>query len=165
MIRERMLNLGKSALLAILFAGCASWLVGGFIVSLAADDALESAINDLQAVATDRGGVVRSVHRNDSLSYSITAIVREDQLGRLQNLLSDQPDSVTREYVHAPSGEHEDYLRVGIDIEMSPEQYSSEWERLSVSPDVILAMSIWFFAIFLCLFLIFGFLAFEPALL
>ena len=164
MSRERMLNLGLSALVGILFAGGVSCLIGFSVVSLAADDALESAVNDLQAVATDRGGVVRSVHRNDSLSYSITAIVREDQLVRLQNQLSDQPDSVTWEYVHAPSGEHEDYLRVGIDLEMSPERYSSEWERLSVSPDVILAMSIWFFAIFLSLFLIFGFLVFEPAL-
>ena len=160
MSRERMLNLGLSALLAILFAGGVSCLIGFSVVSLAADDALESAINDLEAIATDRGGVVRSVHRNDSLSYSITAIVREDQLGRLQNLLSDQPDSVTWEYVHAPSGEHEDYLRVGIDLAMSPERYSSEWERLFVSPDFILAMSIWFFAIFLPVFLICGFLVF-----
>lgn len=101
--------------------------------------------------------MVRSVHKYDSFSYSFTAIVREDRLGRPRTLLSDQPGGVTREY--------DDYLRVGIDLEMSTERYYSEWERLFVSPEVLLAMSIWFFAIFLPVFLICGFVVFEPALL
>ena len=162
---KRMLNLGWSALIGILIAGCISFPAGFFFASLMADDVLESAVNEVQAVATDRGGVVRSVHVNEFLSYSITAIVREDQLGRLQALLADQPDSVTWEYVHAPSGEHDDYLRVGVDLEMTPEHHSSEWERLFVSPEIILVMSIWFFALFLPVFLLCGFIVFEPALL
>ena len=110
MSRKRMLNLGWSALIGLMIAGGISYLAGFFVVSLMADDVLESAVNEVQAVATDRGGVVRSVHVNEFLSYSITAIVRDDQLGRLQTLLADQPDSVTWEYVHAPSGDHDDYL-------------------------------------------------------
>ena len=160
MSRMRMLGLGRSDLIGVMIAGYISYPVGFVVVSYAADD-----VNEVQAVATDRGGVVRSAHENDSLSYSITAIVWEDRLERLRTLLADRPDSVTREYVHASSWEHDDYLRVGIDLEMSPEQYSLEWERLFVSPDVILLMSIWFFAIFLPVFLTFGFLVFEPALL
>ena len=162
---KRILNLGWSALLGILISGGISFLAGYFFVSLTADDVLENAINEVQAVATDRGGVVRSVHENEFLSFSITAIVREDQLGRLQTLLADQPDSVTWEYVHAPSGEHAEYLRVGIDLEMSPDQYSSEWDRQFVSPEIILVMFIWFFALFLPVFLLCGFFVFEPALL
>ena len=162
---KRMLNLGWSALLGILISGGISFLAGYFFVSLTADDVLESAVTEVQAVATDRGGVVRSVHENEFLSYSITAIVRDDQLGRLQTLLADLPDSVTWEYAHAPSGEHDDYLRVGVDLEMTLEQHSSEWERQFVSPEIILLMSIWFFALFLPVFLICGFLVFEPALL
>ena len=158
---KRMLNLGWSALIGILIAGCISFLAGYFFVSLTADDVLESAVTEVQAVATDRGGVVRSVHENEFLSYSITATIRDDQLGRLQTLLTDQPDSVTWEYVHAPSGEHAEYLRVGVDLEMTLEQHSSEWERQFVSPEIILVMSIWFFAVFLLC----GFLVFEPALL
>ena len=64
-----------------------------------------------------------------------------------------------------PAGSMTDYLRVGIDLEMSPDQHSSEWERQFVSPEIILVMSIWFFALFLPVFLICGFLVFEPALL
>ena len=158
MSRERILNFGWSALLAMLFAGGVSCLVGFLIVSLAADDALESAINDLEAIATDRGGVVRSIHRNDSLSYSITAIVREDQLGRPRTLLSDQPDGVTREYVHAHSGEHDVDLRVGIDRDVAR-------AVLFVSPEVILTMSMWFLGIFPPVFVFFGSFVFEPALL
>ena len=162
---KRMLNLGRSALIGLLITGCISFPAGFFFASLMADDVLESAVAEVQAVATDRGGVVRSVHENEFLSYSITAIIRDDQLGRLQALLADQPDSVTWEYVHAPSREHDDYLRVGVDLEMTLEQHSSEWERQFVSPEIVLLMSIWFFALFLPVFLLCGFIVFEPALL
>ena len=63
---KRMLNLGWSALMGILIAGCISFLAGYFFVSLTADDVLESAVNEVQAVATDRGGVVESVHENEA---------------------------------------------------------------------------------------------------
>ena len=89
MSRMRMLGLGRSNLIRVMTAGYISYPVGFVVVSIAADD-----VNEVQAVATDRGGgVVRSVHRNDSLSYSITAIIWEDRLGRLRTLLPDQPDS------------------------------------------------------------------------
>ena len=64
---------------------------------------MEAAVRNVRAVATDRGGEVRSVNQNDDHSYSIAAIVRDDQLGRLEKLFAGQPDSVMWDYVYAPS--------------------------------------------------------------
>ena len=165
MSRDSMFNIAWSALIGILIGGGISYLLGLLIVTIGADGDLESAVRDVQAIATDRGGVVRSVHQNDSHSYSITAIVRADKLRRLQTLLDEQSDSVTWEYVYAPSKEHDDYLRVGVDLGMTPEQYSSEWSRQFVSSANILFMSVWFALLSCSVFLISicAFAATKPA--
>lgn len=114
-------------LLGVLAGGLASFWCGIFLATLGTEDSFHSAIRRVEAVATDRGGVVESLHRNDNYSYSMTAVIRDDQFGRLEALLSDQSPDVTSEYVHSPSKQHDNHLRVGVDLRMTPERHSSEW--------------------------------------
>ena len=120
----------------------------------------------MEALATDKGGELRSVHQNESHSFSITAIMRADQLGQLQDLLSDAHPGVMVEYVHSPSNEYRDYLRVGVDLVITPEQYSSTWWRSftslrTISMVAVLFLSMW--APLLVAYLVFRFGSFGPA--
>lgn len=162
--RERIRNIVWSALLAAAVGLVLSFLFSSSLALLFADSDLETAVRSVQAVATDRGGEVRSVNQNDDHSYSITAIVRYDQLGRLEELLDVQPSGVTSEYVHAPSSVHDDYLRVGVDLSMTPEQVSVEWSRSLSSPVFFSLMFVLFLPFFGSAFLIFGSAVFTPAL-
>ena len=129
----------------LLVTGSICILSGVALASVGADDHLEALVTRVEALATDRGGEVRSVHQNDSHSFSVTAIMRADQLAPLQELLSDAPPDVMVEYVHSPSSEYRDYLRVGVDLVMMPDQYSSRWWRsfTSLSIMAMLFLSMW----------------------
>ncbi len=142
----RVTDVAWSVLIGILIGGMASYLSAIVIVNIGAESALERAVSHVEAVATDRGGVIRSVHRNDGRSYSIAAVVKDDQLPRLRTLLDEQSDRVTWDYVYATSKEHDDYLRVGIDLSMTPDQYSAAKWRTMSSP-VVLGMLFVLFAV------------------
>ncbi len=127
-------------------------LCGMLIATFAVDDALHSALSRVEAVATDRGGVIESLHQNEDYSYSLTAVIRDDQLGRIEELLSEQPPVVTSEYVYSPSTLYEGHLRVGVDLRMTPEYHWSEWWRYFLSPYTMMLMTVVFAG---CAFLIF----------
>ena len=165
MSKERKRNIVWSAILAAAIGLVLSFSLGNLVALAIADSDLETAVRSVRAVATNRGGEVRSVNQNDDHSYSITAIMRDDQLGRLEELLAGQPDGVTWEYVYAPSSVHDDYLRVGVDLSMTPEHFSVEWGRSLSSPGFILLMFVLFLPIFGSAFVIFGSGIFRPALL
>ena len=156
MSRQRILNFAYPVSMGILIGGCFSFLCGMLISMIAADDALASALRSVEAVATDRGGVVESLHRNEDYSYSVTALIRDDQLGRLEALLADQPPVVTYEYVYSPSKLHDDHLRVGVDLRMTREHYSSEWWRIFWSPYSVLMMFMVFMVFAPCAFALFN---------
>ena len=130
------------ALVWLLVTGAFCILSGVALASEKADGHLDALVPRVEALATDKGGEIRSVHQNDSHSYSVTAIMRADQLGQLQELLSDVHPGVTVEYVHSPSSQYRDYMRVGVDLVMTPEQYSSGWWRsfTSLSNMSVMAM-------------------------
>ena len=128
----------------VVITGAGTLLLSTLRSSERATDELESLVQQVEALATDKGGELRSVHQNESHSYSVTAIMRTDQLEVLKNVLSEGPDSVTSEYVHAASKEHDDYLRVGVDLRMTPEQYSAARWRHFTSSASVLSMSPWF---------------------
>ena len=128
----------------LIIAGAGALLIGNLLSSERATDELESLVQQVEALVTARGGEIRSVHRNESHSYSVTAIMRADQLEILKNVLSEGPDSVTSEFVHTASREIDDYLRVGVDLRMTPEQYSAAWWRHFTSSASVLSMSLWF---------------------
>ena len=93
-----------------------SFSLGHLVALLIADSDLETVVRSVRAVATDRGGEVRSVNRTRPL-YSITAIMRDDQLGRLEKLLASQPESVTWEY--------------GVCAQLDPRRLPACWESIS----------------------------------
>ena len=73
----------------------------------------ETLVGQVEALATDKGGELRPVHHNESLSYSAAAIMKAEQLGQLLDLLSGPHPGVMVEYVHSPGNQYRDYLRVG----------------------------------------------------
>ena len=101
------------ALVWLLVTGAFCILSGVVLASEKADGHLDALVTRVEALATDKGGEIRSVHQNDSHSFSVTAIMRADQLAKLQGMLSDAHPDVMVEYVHSPSSEYRDYLRVG----------------------------------------------------
>ena len=76
----------------------------------------------------------------------MTAVIRDDQFGRLKELLSSQSPVVTFEYVLSPSTQHDDHLRVGVDLRMTPEQYSEAWWRFLWNPYSMVLMIMAFVA-------------------
>ena len=128
----------------LVLAGSGALLLATLRASERATAEIEGLAHQVEALVTDKGGELRSVHRNEKRSYSVTAIMRADQLEVLDNVLAEGPDSVTSEYVYAASEEHDEYLRVGVDFRMTPEQYSAaQWRHFTNSASV-LSMSLWF---------------------
>ena len=151
-MRKRMMSDERGlALVWLLVTGSFCILSGVALASTGADDQLETLVTRVEALATDKGGELRSVHQNDSHSSSVTAIMRSDQLGQLQELLSDAHPGVMVEYVHSPSNEYRDYLRVGVDLMMTSEQYSSAWWRSFTSLSNMSIMALVFLSIWVAL--------------
>lgn len=138
-----------------ILAGCAATILWGIVIALfVVDDALRSTLSGVEEVATDSGGVIESLHQNNAYSYSMTAVIRENQLGRLEDLLSEQPAVVTSEYVYSPSKLYEGHLRVGVDLRMGPEHHVSEWWRHFLDPLSVMMMFMVFVSIALSIFMI-----------
>ena len=156
MAGERVLGLAW-----LLITVCFCILSGVALASTGADDQLETLVTRVEALATDKGGELRSVHRNDSHSFSVTAIMRSDQLGQLQDLLSDAHPGVMVEYDHSPSNEYRDYLRVGVDLMMTSEQYSSAWWRSFTSQSNMSIMALVFLSMWAPL--LFAYLLFRSS--
>ena len=141
-------------------------LIGVSFASTGAGSQLENLVAQVEALATDKGGELRSVHQNESHSFSVTAIVRADQIGQIQDLLSDAHPGVMVEYVYSPSSKYRDYLRVGVDLMMTSEQNSSAWWRSFTSLRTISVMALFFLSMWVPLLfahLLFRSSSFGPA--
>ena len=70
------------------------------------------------------------------------------------------------EYILSPGNEYGDYLRVGVDLMMTSEQYSSGWWRSFTSLSNISIVALCFLSMWaplLVVYLVFRFSSFGPA--